>query len=133
MARVVIAAEKTTKPVLLSYKLTTEDRPKEGTTDDYEFRAILRVIVEQTAENITFVGTPSNNLSVFDSLTVRFNQDSEVTIEPLYNSFFDTAYPFKLVDQDYSQYEAKGSKFFIGTLEYVCVSDWEDLVWTGFS
>ena len=131
MSLVVITAEETNDAVLVSYKLSTEDRPIDSGDDDSEdeYRAVLSVVISQEARNVTEVSQPTNTLKIRDSLDVRFNQNVLATILPLTSENGEILYKFRLVDQDYHTYSEKGSTFFQGVLEYVSVSDWEELIW----
>jgi len=128
MSFVSITAEKTNDAILEQYILSTESRLKSGSTTDEQFRAMLRVVISQEAQNVSAVSQPTSTLYVLPSLNVRFNRDSLVTIYPLQDTSA-TAYSFRLVSQDYTPYQVKGSTFFHGVLEYVSVTPWEDLSW----
>jgi len=129
MSFVILTAEETNDAVLVSYKLSTEDRLVEGSETEYEYRAVLSVIISQEARNVSEVSQPTNQIYSKDSLTVRFNQLATAEILPLTNLQGDTTYNFRLVDQDYHSYSAKGSTFYQGVKEYVSVSEWEELFW----
>jgi hypothetical protein len=121
-----VVAEKRSDSVLMDLSLTTESRLKDPDVSsvEEEYREIYRVVVQQDAFNVTDVDLKTDILDVEESLEVRFNQDTIVSIYPL--SAFQ---PFQLVNQQYSPLEVKGSRFFRGTLEYVSVGQWRDLEW----
>jgi hypothetical protein len=128
MSFVEITAEKTNDPVLISYDLSTESRFKNNGNTDEEFRAVLRVVISNEAQNVSGVSQPTSTLATYPSLKVRFNRDSLVTIYPLQDTDA-TSYNFNLVSQSFTPYQSKGSTFFNGTKEYVSVTPWEDLEW----
>ena len=126
MSEVVFTAEKVNEAVVEAYQLSTESKELDDGTE--QSRAILRVVISQEAKNITDVSQPADTLSIAQTLTARFNQSASVVIFPLKDSD-GNEYPFKLVDQDYTPYESKGSRFFHGVKEWVSVTPYIDLTW----
>lgn len=129
MSLVVITAEKTNDAVLVSYDLSTESRFKDDSTTEEEYRAVLRVVVSQEAQNVSDVSPPTDEIYETSLLNVRFNRDSLVTLYPLDSPTEGGSYTFKLINQSFTPYEAKGSTFFSGVKEYVSVTPWGDLAW----
>jgi len=129
MSFVEVTAEKTNDAVLESYSLTTESKPRDGSDTLEDFRAVLRVVISNEAQNVSAVSQPTATLAIANTLNVRFNRDALVTIYPLVNSDGSTETVFKLVSQEYTPYDVKGSTFFRGVLEYVSVTEWESLSW----
>jgi len=129
MSFVTTTCEKRTDAVLDSYDLETESRPKEGSTTDEEYRAVLRVIVSIELQNVTDMSRPTSSLCTATSFSVRFNRDVAVTLEPLSAQTTGTVYPFHLMSQSYTPFEMKGSTFFRATQEYLSVTPWEALTW----
>jgi len=131
MSTVKITADKRSDAVLVGYELSTESRFKSGSTTEEQYRGVLRVTIQQEAQNVSNVEQPNDSIKNETSLSVRFNRDSLVTLYPLKSAVFPNAsHPFRLINQSYTPYESKGSTFFSGIKEYVSVTGWTDLSWS---
>jgi len=125
MAQMQFTAETTDEARIKSVHLSTERRtdPDDGITE--QMRAVLTVVIEQDAYNISGVENFTETVSRRDSLTGTMNGSDDVTLEPAVASGFSQ---FNLLDQQYDEMEAKGSLFFRGTSVWQAMGEWETLV-----
>lgn len=124
MARITVTAAETTDPRFVQVRLSTDSRQKADDPDAEEYRAILEVVVEQDAETVQEMSDIALTLTSEDTLTGSFNGSPDVVIDSI------VGFPFKLIDQTYTELEAQGSKFFRGKLVWVSTTTWFTLLWT---
>ena len=96
MAQMQFTAETTDEARIKSVHLSTERRtdPDDGITE--QMRAVLTVVIEQDAYNISGVENFTETVSRRDSLTGTMNGSDEVTLEPASTAGFGR---FNLMDQ----------------------------------
>ena len=130
MAQVQLTAATVTEPRVIGYDVDTETKFDDDDPTIEKYRGIMRVTIEQDAFNVTGINSIDDQLTIRESLQGRFNQSSVVEILPLVDHETDDFVPFKLTSQNYTPMEMKGTAFFRGVSEWVCVTEWHELNWS---
>lgn len=122
-----IATDKVSIKLVRHFSITTETRkdPSDSLREAEQWRQVIRVILTQDASNIISAVNLDSGLFLTQTIKGSFNGGPELEITAGYNFGF-----WRLMSQEYDEYEQQGSLFFRATLEYVSVTPWATLDWT---